>query len=199
MDVDVEQAGLRVGDPREGLAVDPDQLDERDQRETRREDLGDVVQRAHVVLGEVLGPAGREADARPDPLDQRGLQADLLGRLLEGDRRGPIGREEVFHEAVGEPPLVARAAQLLERMAALAQARHDPGVGGRGRSPALLVAAVLGDHAGLCPALERGRRHARELRSLLRGQYAVVAHGPNATRLRPGRLARPMNRRERGS
>ena len=59
VDVEVEQAHLGVGDLRQRLAVDADELQERDEREARGQHGRDVAQELQVVLGEVLEPRRR--------------------------------------------------------------------------------------------------------------------------------------------
>ena len=63
-------------------------------------------------------------------------------------------REQVLDVAEGEPAGLAGAADLLQRVAALAQARDDAGVGGGGRRPA---AVVLRDHALVAPTAAASR------------------------------------------
>ena len=84
--VQVKEPHLRVGDLGNRLAVDAHELEQRDQREAGGEDRADVPQELQVVLGEVLERAGREARRGVDALDQRRLEADLVGGLVE--RRG---------------------------------------------------------------------------------------------------------------
>ena len=54
VDVEVEQPHLGVGDLGERLPVDADELQERDEREARRQHGGDVAQELQVVLAEAL-------------------------------------------------------------------------------------------------------------------------------------------------
>ena len=80
---------------------------------------------------------------------------------------------------------------------ATADLRKESGVEDRARfTRALdeLQRSLLGDDAGLGPALERRRLDPCRLGGLRGAQEPVVRHAPNATRLRPGRLARPVNR-----
>jgi len=144
--VDVEQADLGVSDLREGLPVDPRELEEGDQREARPEHRRDVLKRLHVFVAQRLQGGRRQAAGGPEALDQRGLEAGGLGGVLEAV--GPLApREGVLDEAVGEPPLVARLPQARQRVAASTQTSDDPGVGDRRRAPAALAVAELGDHA----------------------------------------------------
>ena len=154
MDVEVEEADLGVGDPRERLPVDAHELEEGDEREARLQRRGDVAQQLEVVLGDRVARGGGEADGGPDALEQRRLEAGLLGGLLERERLR-ARREEVLHEPVGEAPGLRRLADLVQRVPALAQARDDPGVGERGRRPAILRQR----HEPLAgPAAQRGGR-----------------------------------------
>ena len=84
-----------------------------------------------------------QPDARPDPLDERRLEPGLLGDVVERARLAVVG-EQVLEEAVREPALLARRADLLERVPALAQARDDPCVGDRRGSPRVLAVDAPG-------------------------------------------------------
>ena len=80
---EVEELDLGVGDLRERLAVDAHELQEGDEREARVEHRRHVAQQLQVLLADPLERVGREAGGGPDPLDQRRLEAGLLGRLRE--------------------------------------------------------------------------------------------------------------------
>ncbi len=165
VDVEVEEADLGVGDPRQRLAVDAHELEEGDEREARPQRRGDVAQELEVVVADLVARRRREADRRPDPLDQRRLEPALLGGLLQ---RACLAarREEVLHEAVGEPAGLRRGPDLVQRVPALAQARDDARVGERRRRPAVV-----------------GQRH-------------QPLSGPAAKRVRVRRRARARPRRE---
>ena len=153
VDVEVEEADLGVGDPRQRLAVDAHELEEGDEREARPQRRGDVAQELEVVVADLVARRRREADRRPDPLDQRRLEPAQLGGLLQRARLA-AGREEVLHEAVGEPAGLRRGPDLVQRVPALAQARDDARVGERRGRPAV----VRQRHEALSgPAAERVR------------------------------------------
>ena len=61
MHVEVEQADLGVGDLRDRLAVDAQELHQRDEREAGGEDRRDVPQELEVVLAQALGRGVAEA------------------------------------------------------------------------------------------------------------------------------------------
>jgi len=108
-----------------------------------------------LALGDAVGGARRQPQRPEDALDQRGLEARVGGRLLERVRR-LRRREELLQVAERQPAAVARHADLLERVAALAHPRHQARVGdGVGRP----LAVVLRDQAAALPAAQRrGRR-----------------------------------------
>ena len=155
--VEMEEADLGVGDLGERLAVHPDDLQEGDEWEAGRQDGGDVAQELHVLVGEVLDRVGAEPDRRVDPLDQRRLEAALGGGLIQ--RVGlSRGREQVLDIGERQRPTLARAVDLLQRVAAVAQAGDDPRVRGGRQGPA---AVVLWDQAVAGPSPQGCRRDAR--------------------------------------
>jgi hypothetical protein len=172
--VDVEEAGLGVGNLRQRLAVDPRQLQEGDQREAGGQHRRDPAQRLHVLLGQRVELVLGEAHAEPDAFDQLGLQAGLLGRVSQ--REDPLSRrEQVLEQAVGEPAVPGRLLDLSERVTAFAQSRDHPGERGGGRRPA------VGRHAlavrydpGLDPAPKGRGSHAHAGRYLTRAQAFLV-------------------------
>ncbi len=180
MHIDVKQPHLGVGDPRQRLSVHARELQEGHERESGREHGGGVPERLDVVLGEVLEALAGEAEAGPEALDQRGLEAGGLGRVIEGACAVAVG-EHVLEEAVGQAALLGRLADLLELVAAAAQSRHDPGVRCRRRGPILPIGGPhLRDHPTRGPASERGRGYPSPLRSFLEGERLVV-HCVDAT------------------
>jgi hypothetical protein len=149
----VEQARLGVGDPGDRLAVDAGDLEEGDQREARGEHRRDVAERLHVLVGQSLELGHGKAEARPQALDQLGLEPELLRHLLE---RPPdlARREQILDVAVSQPALRGGRADLVQGVTALPQSRGDPGVRqSRRAQPA--IAVRLGDHARIRPALQR--------------------------------------------
>ena len=155
VDVQVEEPHLGVGDLGQRLAVHAAELEKRHQREARVQDRCHVVERLDVLVGQLVEPAGGQPQARPEALDQRGLETCELGRLVERVKR-PLAVEHVLDVAVGEPALVTRALDLLERVAAVAQPRDDPRMGHRGARP-FAAAVHLGDDAVTRPAAQRVR------------------------------------------
>jgi hypothetical protein len=150
VDVEVEEADLGVGDPRERLAVDAYQLEEGDEREARLQRRGDVGEELEVVLGDRVVLGGGEPDGAPQAPEQPRLEPGQLGGL-SSVCVSPRGGKEVLHEAVGEPPGLRRLADLVERVATLAQPRDDaawasaPASSGRpGAAPALASPAAEG-------------------------------------------------------
>ena len=135
VDVEVEQAHLGVGDLRQRLAVDADELQEGDQREARAEHAGDVAQELQVVLGDVLDArvgrpiAGvmRSISAGSRPVS-RAASSSVCTRSSDGSSSWRI--------AEGQAALLAGLADLPQRVPALAQARDEPRVGDGGRRPA---------------------------------------------------------------
>ena len=171
MDVEVEEAHLGVGDPPHRLHVDADELQEGDQREAGGEHAGAVPQRPHVLGAEQPLAAERGAEDDEDALDQLRLEPGLTRHLL--DRRLLLlAGEEVLDEAEGEPPLAARPLQLLQRVAALAHPRDDPGLGRGGRGPAT---APHRQHLLRRPAFQGAGRNARTPRRLAQ-RYPLVRH-----------------------
>ena len=92
VDVEVEEPHLGVGDLGQRLAVDAHELQEGDERQAGVEHRGDVAQQLQVVLGDAAPARGGEAQRDLDALDQRRLEAGLLGRLVE--RVGRVRRRE---------------------------------------------------------------------------------------------------------
>ena len=98
--------------------------------------------------------------------------------------------QEVLDVAERQPALADRAAQLGERMAALAEPADHPRLrGGGGRPPA----ALQRDHPGRDPALERGGRDPRELRGL--AQRDVIVRHRGSILSRSPRVGAPRIRR----
>jgi hypothetical protein len=152
--VQVEQLDLGVGDLRERLAVDADQLEERDEREAGLQHGGAVLEQIEILIGEALPFGGREAERAPHALDQRGLEPCAVGGVVQRVR-AVRAREQLLQVAVGEPPALHRGADLTDRVAALAQPGDDPRLGDRGVGP---VAVGQRDEAGADPAPQRGGR-----------------------------------------
>ena len=83
VDVEVEQPDLGVGDLRERLAVDADQLQEGDEREAGVQHRGGVLEQLEVLVGEAVAACAREAERAPDALDQRRLEPGPLGGVAQ--------------------------------------------------------------------------------------------------------------------
>ena len=191
--VEVEEAHLGVGDPRERLAVDAHELEEGDEREAGLQRGADVAQQLQVVLGDLLARRCREADRAPDALEQRRLEPRQLGRVLERVGRRAV-REEVLEQAVGEPARFGRRADLVHRVAALAQPRDDPRVRDRGRGPL----AVGERHEAVAgPAAQRVGRDVELARELGEDHPRQdKAAGPRSwSRRHAGNAARCLGRR----
>jgi hypothetical protein len=187
VDVEVEEAHLRIGHLRQRLPVDARDLQERDEREACIEDGGDVAQELQVLLGDVLERGGVEAHGRVDALDERGLEPALEGRLL--DRVvGRGGRQQLLDVAEGEPALLRRAPDLGQRVAALAQAGDHAGLRDRPLAPAAV--RERRDEAVLHPAAQRVSRDAGAPRSLGRRDPVAHAQRSRITRSGPGRITR---------
>ena len=170
--VEVEEPHLGVGDPAQRLHVDADQLQEGDQREAGGEHPGAVAQRLDVLRAEhPLAAEGRAEDDQ-DALDQLRLEAGLARHLL--DRHLLFGpRKEFLGEAEGEPALAARPLQVLERVAALAHARNDTGLGRGGGRPA---PPPHRHDLFLRPALQRARRDPGPARGLAQRYAFFCGH-----------------------
>ena len=84
VDVEVEEAHLGLGDLADRLRVHPDQLQQRDQGEAGAKHVGDPLHRDQVLVVERALDRGRRSEQRHHPLDQRFLEAGLLGGLLAG-------------------------------------------------------------------------------------------------------------------
>ena len=82
VDVDAEQARLGVRDLAQRLPVDAHHLEEGHQREAGGQHRRHVAQRLEVLLVEAVQHPGRQAQRPPDALDQRRLEAGLVGGLL---------------------------------------------------------------------------------------------------------------------
>jgi hypothetical protein len=167
--VEVEELDLGVGDRGQRLAVDPDELEEGDEREARGEHGGDVAQELDVVVGDRVQPRWREPERRPDALDQRRLEPGVGRHVVERARVG-LGREQLLHVAVGEAARSRCVADLVERVAAIAQTRHDACVGDRRRRPR---AGRQRDDPLAHPAAERAGRDVDPARDLA---HRDVAH-----------------------
>ena len=153
--VEVEEPHLGVGDLGERLAVDAHELQEGDEREPRRRARRRCSAGAEVVLGDPLqrvrpGSRRRSRRARSARARARSPRAASSSVYVRVGRR-----EQVLHVAVGQPARARRLAQLVERVPALAQARHDAGVGDRRGRPATVAQR---DDPVLDPAPQRGRR-----------------------------------------
>ena len=155
MHVEVEEPDLGVGDPADRLRVDAHQLEQRDERKARLEDLADSLHRLGVLLGEPALERRRRAEQRHEPLDQGLLQPGSLGHLRRGEE-SPLVRQQVLDEAEGQPPLADGRPQLGQRVTPLAHPRDHAGLRRGGTRPA---PALERDHAGAGPALEGRRRH----------------------------------------
>ena len=192
--VQVEQAHLGVGDLGQRLPVDPAELEERDQREAGLEHRRDVAQRLEVLVRDGIERRGGQADAGPEALDQRLLEAGLVGRVGEGAPRLLVVAEERLDVAVGQPALPARLADVLEPVPARPQPRDDAGVRHGGRRP-LAAAVHLRDHAAVGPATKRRRRDAYALGCFRQGE-GLLCHGPEIVqRRRVGHSAAACGRR----
>jgi hypothetical protein len=171
--VEVEQTHLGVGDLGERLPVDPAQLQEGDERQAGGDHRGAVAQELEVVLGDLLERTRVEADGREDPFDERGVETGLLRGLLDRDH-GLLARQEVLDVAEGQPALLGRRADLLQRVPAPAQAGDDARVRGFGGGPAGPVGAR--DELGPDPAAQRRRGHAGPLGHLRGGEGTRHPH-----------------------
>ena len=89
VDVEVEEPHLRLGDLADRLRVDPDELQQRDEREPGLQHVADPLHRDDVLLVERPLERGRGPQQRHHPLDQRLLEPGALGRLAAGERRAP--------------------------------------------------------------------------------------------------------------
>ena len=163
VDVDVEQADLGVRDPPQRLGVDADQLQERDEREARVEDLAELAHRLGVLVGEPVLQRRRRSEQRHEPLDQQLFDPGLLG-----DGRRPVGaarlRQQVLDEAEGQPALADRRLDLPQGVAPLPHARHNPSLGRGGARP---LPALQWDNAVAGPSLEGRNRHPGQIRGRL--------------------------------
>jgi hypothetical protein len=175
VDIEVEQAHLGVGDLGQGLPVDAAQLQERDEREARREDRGHVAERFEVLVRHGVERGRRQPDARPEALDQRGLETGLVGGVVQRSLPSLVS-EHRLDVAVGEAALPSRLADLVEPVAPLAQPGHDASVG-HGRLGPLALPVELRDHALLRPAAERRGGDADALGRLLQRE-GLLAHRP---------------------
>ena len=185
MHVDVEEAHLGVGDLSQRLSVHAAELQEGHEREARRQHRGRVLQGLNILFAEVLEALRGKAEAGPVALDQGGLQSGGLRRVLQ--RVPALGRlrEQLLHEAVGQPALLGGLTDLVERVPAITQPHHDPGVGQCSGGPLTGALSLhLRDHAGRRPPSQRGRRDTRLLGGLVESQ-GVVGQGPDATTAEP--------------
>ena len=171
--VEVEEADLGVGHLRERLAVDAHELQQRDEREAGAQDGGEWRSSSRSS-SEIRSHRVRvEAHREEEALDQRGLEPGVGGRLVERVR-ALVRREDLLDEAEGQAPALDRLTDLLERVAALAQARDDARLGDRRGRPAPV--ARVRHEAVLRPARERLRGDAGAARRLGAGHGAVVVH-----------------------
>src|SRR5205823_14212593 len=107
----------------------------------------------------------------------------LPGGGLDRDRLVGLG-EEVLDVAEGEPAGLRRAADLLQRVAALAQPRDEPRLRGGLLRPAPVGA--LRDEARALPPAQGLGRHAGAPRDLRRGE--LLAHSADSERRSGGSL-----------
>ena len=156
VNVEMKEAHLGVGDLGERLAVDPAQLQEGDERKARAQDRGGVAQRLEIVVAQRIQLVQRQPDARPKAIDQRGLETGLGGSIVERVLRASVRAEESLDVGVGQTPLLAGSANLVEAVSALAQPGDDARMRHGGRRPRA-AAAQLGDNARVGPALESRR------------------------------------------
>ena len=123
-------------------------------------DGGGVAQQLHVVLGDVLRRARRQAHRREDALDQRRLEAGLLGGVRSRAAAFQRG-EDLLEVAEGQLTGLAGVADLVDRAWAIAAGVHSPSYCGiRPRSSS----------AAACPAWSA--RRARP------GQSSMVGRRP---------------------
>ena len=183
VDVEVEEADLGVGHLRQRLPVDAHELQQGDEREAGREHGRHVAQDLEVVVGDALDRRRVEAHRQEQPLDQRRLEAGLGRRLLERVG-GLLRRHQLLDEAEGQPAALGRRADLVERVAALAQAGDDARLRDRGRRPAP-VARVRHEAVARPPA-ERLRGDPRAPRRFAARDDAVVAHRPRPEKISGG-------------
>jgi hypothetical protein len=174
VDVQVEEPHLRLGDLRERLAVDAAELEEGHQREAGAQHGRHVVKGLDVLLAELLDPLSGQAEARPEALDQRGLEVGEPGRVLQRQRR-LVAAEQLLDVSVGEPALLAGLLDVLELVPAVAQPCHDAGMGHRGGGP-LARAIHLRDHALARPAAQGRGRHAHAFGGFLEGEALGHVH-----------------------
>ena len=177
--VEMKEADLGVGHLRERLPVDAHELQQRDEWEAGAQHGRDVAQQLEVLVGDLLERVRVEAHREEQALDERGLETGLGGRLLE--RVGAlVRREHLLDEAEGQAPALHGPPDLVERVAALAQARDDARLGHRRRRPAPV--ARVRDQTVPRPAREGLRGDADAPRRLGAGDDAGVVHEHAAVR-----------------
>ena len=124
--VKVKQADFSVSDAGHRLAVDADELQQRDKWESRLEHRVDVTQELDLVLGDSARALRADAESVDEPLNQSLFEPGLACGL--SDRHSTlVGREELLEEAEGQAPLVGGARDAGERVPALAHPRHHSG------------------------------------------------------------------------
>ena len=190
VDEEVEQPHLGVGDAANRLRIDPGELDQGLDRQTRLGHRAEPLEGADIELGKRALPACRRPEDDHDPLDQLLAQAGPRHRLLDRDHRAPVG-EGLLGETEGELAVLAGFPQFLEAVAALPHPGHDPGLGGGGRSPAALLDR---DDLLLRPALERRGGHAGPSGGFAQGDALGPGHNDEATGDPGGRKANPRQR-----
>ncbi len=156
------------------LHVDPDQLQEGDQREAGGEHPGAVAKRFDVLgvehpLASERGPEDGRGCARSAPARARSRRRRPR-RVACSSGRG----KRSSARPKDEPALAARPLQLLQRVAALAHPCDHPGLGGGGGGPA--PPAHRHDLL-LRPALQGVRRDPGAARGLAQGDPLFARHG----------------------
>ena len=126
VDEEVEEPDLGLGDLPQRLRIDPDQLEQRDQREARCGGSPAICsQHLDVLVADPIGHRHRRAEQAHDPLDQLLLEPDRLRRL--GSRvqaRSPAGTRSSTEPNASRPSRTALA-DLAQRVAALPHPRDD--------------------------------------------------------------------------
>ena len=139
-----------------------------------------MAQRLHVLGAEQALLTQRGAEDDEDALDQLWLETGLTGNLTKRRLLLLFG-EEILGKAEGKAALAPGALEVLERVAALAHARDDAGLGGGCRRPA---AAAYRQDLLLSPAFQRAGRDAGAARCLAERYSFVGGHRPRGYALR---------------
>jgi hypothetical protein len=170
--MEMEQAHLGVGDLGDRVAVDPDHLQQGNQRQPRLQASGGVAQKLDILLAQRSVGVQVETRRGDDPLRQGRLQASFAGRVH--DLVGMAGGgEQLLGVGIGEPPVVQGTTDLGEAVAARTQPRDHAGVADSGRGPAIL-AVVLRQEASRNPPPQGGAARADPVGDLaLRQPFAV--------------------------